>query len=416
MNSYEKTILPNGIKIISENLPYVQSFSLGFWFNVGSRDELRRNNGITHFIEHMLFKGTTRRSAKKIADDIESYGGYLNAFTSKEHTCYYGRGLIKHMERTFDVITDMIQNPLFKANEIKKESAVIIDELKDIDDNPEELIFDKFEEIIFSGNPLSMPIIGTEKNINGFSREDLFNFIEEKYGFNNLLISASGNVKHNDLIRFSEKYFKKDLGNKSIKRKNVSALPAPDHYMNKEIQQVHIIIGKATYGYQNRKRVLVNVLSQVLGEGSSSRLFQTLREKNGIAYQLNSFLNSFYDISSFGVYLSTNDKQADKAQSLIINEFKKLREKKIPERELRKAKESLKGNLLLTLESTTARMFRMANSEFYFNRLITVDEITGMIESVTADELIELANELLAEETLTRVIISSKGSILKTAA
>jgi len=416
LNSYEKTILPNGIKIISENLPYVQSFSLGFWFNVGSRDETRRNNGITHFIEHMLFKGTTNRSAKKIADDIESCGGYLNAFTSKEHTCYYGRGLMQHMEKTFEVISDMIQNPLFKENEIRKESAVIVDELKDIDDNPEELIFDKFEEVIYSGNHLGMPIIGTEKNITNFSQQDLFNFINEKYGFNNLLIAASGNVKHKDLIRFTEKYFVKNLGTKNIKRKNVSPLPAPDHLMNKEIQQVHIIIGKATYGFQSRNRVLVNVLSQVLGEGSSSRLFQTIREKNGIAYQLNSFLNSFYDVSSFGVYLSTNERQADKAQSLIMGEFKKLREKKIPEKELRKAKESLKGNLLLSLESTTARMFRMANSEVYFNRLITVDEITGLIESVTADELIELANELLAESNLTKIIISSKGSILKTAA
>jgi predicted Zn-dependent peptidase len=416
LNNYEKTTLPNGIKIITENIPHVKSFSLGFWFNVGSRDELRRNNGITHFIEHMLFKGTTNRSARKIAEEIEAYGGYLNAFTSKEHTCYYGRGLEQHVERTFRVIADMIQNPLFKENEIRKEASVIVDELKDIDDNPEELIFDKFEEILYSGNPLGMPIIGTEKNITNFSQQDLFNFIDEKYCFNNLMIAASGAVKHSEIVKFAEKYITKNLGKKNLKRKIVSPLPAPDHFMNKEIQQVHIIIGRATYGFESRNRVVVNVLSQLLGEGSSSRLFQTIREKNGIAYQLNSFLNSFYDVSSFGVYLSTNERQADKAQNLILSEFKKLRDKKVPDKELRRAKESLKGGMLLTLESTTARMFRMANSEFYFERLITVDEMINLIESVSSDELIEISREVLDENTLTKVIISAKGSILKTAA
>ena len=170
MNQYQKTILPNGIRILSENIPYVKSFSLGFWFNAGSRDENVHNNGITHFIEHMLFKGTKNRSARKIANDIESCGGYLNAFTSKEHTCYYGRGLASHFEKTFDVLTDMIQNPLFNPSDIKKEASVIVDELNDIEDNPEELIFDKFEEIIFSGNNISLPIIGKEKNIRSFSR------------------------------------------------------------------------------------------------------------------------------------------------------------------------------------------------------------------------------------------------------
>jgi predicted Zn-dependent peptidase len=194
LSQYNKTILPNGIKILTESIPHVKSFSLGFWFNVGSRDESYRNNGITHFIEHMLFKGTKKRSARKIAVEIESAGGYLNAFTSKEHTCYYGRGLAEHIEKTFDVISDMIQQPSFKPAEIKKESSVVVDELYDIEDNPEELIFDKFEEIIFSGNTLSLPIIGTEKNIKNFSQFDLFNFIKEKYGFNRLIISASGSV------------------------------------------------------------------------------------------------------------------------------------------------------------------------------------------------------------------------------
>jgi predicted Zn-dependent peptidase len=416
LNSYNKTILPNGIRIISENIPHVQSFSLGFWFDVGSRDENKKNNGITHFIEHMLFKGTKKRSSRRIAEEIEAYGGYLNAFTSKENTCYYGRGLISSLPRTFDVISDMIQNPAFKSAEIKKEIGIVIDELNDINDNPEELIFDKFEEILFTGNSLSMPIIGTEKNIRGFSQKDLFSFIDEKYSFNNMLIAASGNVEHEKLIRLIDKYFIKDLGHRSVKRKLLNIVAAPDHLIKKSVQQVHMILGRATYGYKDKKRITANILSHILGEGSSSRLFQTVREKNGIAYQLNSFLNSFYDVSSFGIYLSTNAKQSDKAQSLVLNEFKKIREKLVSDKELKKAKEYIKGNIILSLESTTSRMFRMANSELYYNRLVTIDEVTKMIDSVTPKEIIEIANEILEENYLTKIIISPPDLILKSAA
>lgn len=418
MNHYKKTILPGGIKIISENIPYVKSFSLGFWFNVGSRDENPQNNGITHFIEHMLFKGTKSRSAKKIATDIESAGGYLNAFTSKENTCYYGRGLSEHLERTFDVLADMVQEPSFKPNEIKKESSVVIDELHDIDDNPEELIFDKFEEIIFSGNSLSLPIIGTEKNLKKFSQLDLFNFVKEKYGFNRFMIAASGAVDHDKLLKLADKYLKKDLGSSNIRRKNY--LPGEVHpkleIIDKEIQQVHAIIGRSTYGYNSEKRTIVNVLSQVLGEGSSSRLFQAVRERNGIAYQINSFLNSFYDISTFGVYFSTNEKMMDKAMSIVLKEFKKLRESKISERELKKAKESIKGSMLLSLEGTSNRMIRMAQSELYFNRIKSTDEIIMKIESVSVNDILNAANELLDENSFIKLIIKSKNALLKSAA
>jgi len=418
LNHYKKTILPGGIKIISENIPYVKSFSLGFWFNVGSRDENLQNNGITHFIEHMLFKGTRRRSAKKIATDIESSGGYLNAFTSKENTCYYGRGLSEHLERTFDVLADMVQEPVFKPNEIKKESSVVIDELHDIDDNPEELIFDKFEEIIFSGNSLSLPIIGTEKNLKKFSQLDLFNFVKEKYGFNRFMIAASGAVEHEMILKLADKYLKKDLGNSNIKRKNYLQREAHPkiEIIDKEIQQVHAIIGRSTYGYNNEKRTIVNVLSQILGEGSSSRLFQAVRERNGIAYQINSFLNSFYDISTFGVYFSTNEKMMDKAMSIVLKEFKKLRQNKISERELKKAKESIKGSLLLSLEGTSNRMIRMAQSELYFNRIKSTDEIIMSIESVTVNDILDAANELLDENTFIKLIIKSKNALLKSAA
>lgn len=416
MQNYKITTLPNGIRVISEKLPYVKSFSLGFWFNTGSRDENDKNNGISHFIEHMLFKGTTKRSSAKIADEIESLGGYLNAFTSKEYTCYYGRGLSRHIEKTFEVLADMIQNPAFKNSEIKKEAGVIVDELYDIEDNPEELIFDKFESAIFDGGDLSRPVIGTEKNILGFKREDLFNFINEHYTFDNLYIVASGAVEHDDLIDFTKKYFTKDLGTSKKKRKEVKLKQSEDLHVYKEIQQSHLIIGCPTYGYKNTSRIKVNLLSHILGEGSSSRLFQSIREKNGIAYQVNSFLNSFFDISTFGVYLSTSDKMIFKAMELIDAEFKKLRNKKITKKELNKAKEYFKGSIFMSLESTTNRMVRLANSMIYFDNIKSIEETIAEIDSVTTEDILEISNELLDENKMNKVVISSKNILLYSAA
>ncbi|MBZ0198257.1 MAG: insulinase family protein [Ignavibacteriaceae bacterium] len=418
MNIYNKTILPNGIKILSETIPYVKSFSLGFWFNVGSRDENSNNNGISHFIEHMLFKGTDKRTARRIADEIESCGGYLNAFTSKEHTCFYGRGLSEHLPKTFDVLADMIQNATFKPADLKKEAGVVVDELFDIEDNPEELIFDKFEEIIYSGNSLSMPIIGTEKNVKSFSQSDLFSFTKEKYTANRLIIAASGSVNHELIVKLTEKYLLKDFGASGLKRKYISSnnLPAQLKVIEKEIQQVHAILGRTTYGSKEDKRDEAAVLTQLLGEGSSSRLFQAVRERNGIAYQVNSFLNSFYDVSSFGVYLSTNEKTMDKALAIIKKEFKKLREKRISERELKKAKESLKGSFILHLESTTNRMMRMAQSELYFNRVKHTDEIVKGIDAVTVDDILKISNELLDEQSFIKLIIKSKDVLINSTA
>ncbi len=418
MSQFNKTILPNGIKILSETIPYVKSFSLGFWFNVGSRDENFKNNGITHFIEHMLFKGTHKRSAGRIATEIESCGGYLNAFTSKEHTCYYGRGLANHLGKTFDVLSDMIQNPRFKSTEIKKEASVVVDELYDIEDNPEELIFDKFEEIIFSGNNLSLPIIGTEKNVKSFTQQDLFNFVQKKYGFNRLLISASGAVNHEELVELTKKFIKKDLGSSKVRRRYfpLKTIPSKVELINKEIQQVHAIIGRTTFGYKDARRDHVALLSQVLGEGSSSRLFQAVREKNGIAYQINTFLNSFYDISSFGVYFSTNDKLMDKALSIISREFKKIKEKKISDKELKKAKEAVKGNIILSLENTSNRMIRMAQSELYYNRIVPVEEVLKRIDTITAEDIQKTANKILDEKKFIKIIIKSKDALFKSAA
>ena len=414
MEHFKKTILPNGIKVLTETLPESKSFSLGFWFEVGSRDEDLKHNGITHFIEHMFFKGTKKRSAKKIVTDVESCGGYLNAFTSKEHTCYYGRGLIDHFSTTFDVISDMIQNSVFKPSEIKKEAGVIVDELRDVEDNPEELIYDKFEEILFSDNSLSYPILGNEKNIRKFNHSDFINYINQKYAYDRMLIASSGGIEHDAVVKLAEKYFNKGFRSSRINRKLFTNHKAKLRTANvdKEIQQVHAIVGTSTYGYKSKKRVHVSLLSQILGEGSSSRLFQSLRERNGIAYQVHSFLNSFLDTSVFGIYFSTNEKMISRAINLVENELNKLRNSKVSEKELTKAKEALKGSIILSMENTSNRMIRLAQTELYYNRFKTLEETIEEIDTVTAKNIADISNEVLDAKHLFKLFVKPFKTII----
>ncbi len=407
--NYKLTTLDNGIRIVTEFLPHVNSFSLGFWFNTGSRNENSRNNGISHFTEHMLFKGTKQRSSKKLSDEVESLGGYLNAFTSKEHTCYYGRGLGQHLPKVFDVLSDMIQNSVFKESEIKKEAGVIVDELYDIEDSPEELIFDKFESNLYNGNSLHYPIIGTEKNIRSFGHDDFVNYTEKYYSSSNMIISASGEVDHDEIVRLIESRAYKSKKLKRPKKKNLPIKIADDLFLQKEIQQAHVIIGRSAVGYDNDDRIKVNLLSHILGEGSSSRLFHTLREKNGITYQINSFLNSFTDVSSFGVYFSTGDKSLQKATDLVYKEFDKIIQKGINKREFNRAKEYLKGQLLMQLESTSNRMIRMAQSLLYLNKVKLIQQSIDNINAITLDEILEISKDLLDSEKFSKVIISSNA-------
>ncbi len=414
--NFKVTTLSNGVKIISEFIPHFKSFSLGFWINVGSRDENSRNNGITHFIEHMIFKGTENRTAKQISDAIESFGGYLNAFTSKEETCVYVRGLEDNFNLYFDVLSDLVQNPLFKDIHIKKESGVVIDELRDIEDNPEELIFDKFEEIIFAGNSLCHPIIGTEKNIQSFNSTLLHQFHKKYYRADNLLIVSSGCIEHEKIVELAQKSVKLKAGNSNQKRKLFVKNFADDFFIEKETNQIHTIVGKTSFGFNDERRTALKILTTLLGEGSSSRLFQAVREKLGITYQINSFLNSYKDISAFGVYYSTSEKHWEKVYSIINREFKKIIEGKIKDNELKRVKEYLKGNTIRSLENTTNRMIRLANSLLHYGKILNIEETIAKIESVSKEDLISIAGEVLSEKELVTIILGSKNKSLNKAA
>jgi predicted Zn-dependent peptidase len=406
---YKITTLSNGIRIVTENLPHVSSFSLGFWFNTGSRSENRKNNGISHFTEHMLFKGTLKRNSKKISDDVEKLGGYLNAFTSKEHTCYYGRGVGEHLPKVFDVIADMVQNSVFRDDDIKKESGVILDEFYDIEDSPEELVFERFETNIFKSHPLHYPIIGTEKNIKSFRQNDFLDYLQKHYTTNNLLIAATGNVSHEKIVELAEKKMVGLQKGKPRKKKSVAKFSKSNFLIKKDIQQTHVVIGKKSFGANSKDRLKVNLLSNIIGEGSSSRLFHLLREKNGLTYQINTFLNTFADYSAFGVYFSTNEKQAEKAEKLVFNEFNKILKSGINKTEFARAKEYMKGHLIMHLESTTNRMIRMAQTNLYFNKTKTIQKSIDEINLITFDDIMNISQELLNIDEFSKVVISSKG-------
>ena len=414
VENYKITELGNGIRVVTEFIPYVKSFSLGFWFNVGSIIENKKNNGITHFIEHMVFKGTKNRTAKKISDDIESLGGYLNAFTAKEHTCFYGRGLSQHLPKTFEVIADMIQNPRFDKKDIVNESGVVVDELYDIEDSPEELIFDRFEASIYKNHPYSLPIIGTEKNIRGFSKNQLDKFVSENYRNENLDIVASGFINHDEIVKLTEKYISSTKNKISRSLPKIKPSKAANQFIEKDIQQTHLLIGVTAPGFKSKRRIVSGILSHILGEGSSCRLFQVLREKNGIAYHINTFLNSFYDVSSLGIYMSTSDKQMPKSVQLIKTEIQKIREKKVTLTELNRAKESIKGNLLMSLEGTTNRMMRIGNSMLYYNKLKSVEDSIREVEAVTREDVLNEANRLLNLNKSHAILIGPNKDIIST--
>lgn len=416
MSNVEITKLSNGIKVISENLPYVKSFSLGFWFRNGSRDENRYNNGISHFIEHMVFKGTTKRTSRMIAEEIESVGGYLNAFTSKENTCFYGRGLSQHLSKTYEVLADIIQNPLFRESDLKKESGVVIDELNDIWDNPDDLIFDIFEEQLFNQSGLGYPIIGREENIRSFNGTLLHNYYNKHYKQGEIIVVASGLVEHEELVALTERFFNRKKTISKAKNNSKTEVARTDYLLEKEIQQVHCILGKQGYGYQSDRRVAQLLLANLLGEGSSSRLFQAVREKSGMTYQIHTFINSFSNIASFGIYFSTNEKYFDKVIGVIKRETDKLTEKGIKKKELDRVKEFTKGTLVMSMEGTTNRMIRIASSMLNQKKIVPMEEVIEKIDAVTVDEIKEMAKEQLDFSKLSKIIIcANKDSRIKVA-
>ncbi|MCJ7497052.1 MAG: insulinase family protein [candidate division Zixibacteria bacterium] len=412
---YQKTILDNKLRVISEKIDSVSSITLGVWIDVGSRDEEQNENGISHFIEHMLFKGTKKRSTKEIALALESLGGTLNAFTGRENTCLYAKVLDEHLEIALDVLSDLLLNPLFNPYDFKKEKKIIAEEIKELEDMPSEVAFDLLMEAMWGEHPLGRPVIGDIKNIQKLERGQLLNFMREKYVSPKIVIAACGNLIHQRLVKLVENKFK--LNNPIPKR--IREIP-PLKLLSQKIAQrrktaqTHICIGFPGYSFKHPKRYAALLLGNILGGGMSSRLFQNLREKFGMVYTIHTFIDSFKDKGIFGVYLGTDKKQVLPAVEQVLKELHRIKKDGLKRKELEDAKYQLKGNLILGAESTSTRMNRLARLEIYLKDYISLEKTISLINQVKKEEVIEVANELMHKDRLSVAMLGQVGqSILQ---
>jgi len=409
-SSYKKTTLANGIRVISEEIPSVKSASIGIWINTGSRNESPENNGISHFIEHMMFKGTKKRNFQQIAQSLESVGGYMNAFTSKEHTCYYARVLDEYVEKAVDVLSDMIVNSTFPEKEMEKEKTVVLEEIKRSEDDPDDLVHEYFEKHLYGNHPFARPIIGTAENIKSFTRDILFGYANSFYSNENIILTAAGNLKHEQLLKLAEKYLNKKR--KSEVKRQQFQTTKQKHFSKeyvKPIQQAHVCTGTIAFNVHNKMRYPGLVMNSVLGDGMSSRLFQQIREKHGLAYSVYSFLSLMKETGVFGIYVGTDKNSVENALDLSYAELHKLKTKSLTTAELKKAKAQLKGSMLLSLESTSNRMMRLGNGELYFGEYTPLDEIVKNIDSVKVEDVQKVAQSLFSVEDFTTVVLSPEN-------
>lgn len=390
----QKTILSNGLTVVSETIPTVKSISVGVWIKTGSRYEYKRNNGVAHFIEHLVFKGTKKRTALQIARSLEDLGGNLNAYTSKELTNYYAVALDNYLSNCVNVLADLACHPLFREKDIEKEKEVVLEEINAVKDTPEEYVYDVFQEKLFPGHPLGYPILGTPESLSALTREDVLNFWNAYYAPQNMIVSAAGNLNHDKLVNMVEKWFQCEASPK-IRRLHH---PEPARGISVEIpesfNQAHIIVGIDSVSYTAPKRYELAALNSYFGAGMSSRLFQSLREHHGLAYTVYSAVDFFRDTGIFSVYVGTDGRKRQKAIDLLLKEIKKITENPMRESDVKRIKDQLKGSLLLGLENTSHRMSRLAKNEIYFGRQISIAETIRNVEKLNTQKLLDLAKNL----------------------
>ncbi len=401
----EKTVLSNGIQVVTEEIPSVHSVSVGVWVETGSRDEREDENGIAHFIEHMLFKGTRRRSARQMAKEIDAVGGVLNAFTSKEFSSFYAKVMAEHLPIALDLLFDLYLHSVFATEELEKERQVIVQEINMVEDTPDEYIHDLFSQSFWPRHPLGAPILGRLDTISLMDRRALKDFFSRHYLQIPPLIVAAGRLKHEDLLRPVEKALGK-IRPQPKEKKNHPPRPHPQiRVKNRQLEQVHLLMGTQGLAAVHPRRYVFTILNTLLGGGMSSRLFQEVREKRGWAYSVYSFVSSFVDSGLLGIYAGTGVPTLKRVLQVILREMARLADHSIRPKELRSAKDQLKGNLLLSLESTDSRMSRLAKNEIFFHRFIPTEEIIEGIEEVSAEEVCSLAQEIFRQDSLSLTVL-----------
>jgi predicted Zn-dependent peptidase len=392
-----KEILPNGITLLTESMPHVRSVTIGVWLRRGSRHEPPSLNGASHFIEHLVFKGTENRSAREIALAVDSIGGQMDAFTSKEYTCFYAKVLDDHVADAVDLLSDIVLRPRFDAEELERERKVIVEEIRMVEDSPEELVYDMFSTHFYPGHPLGRPIQGTEGTVGGLSRTRLLRYFRENYVPNNLLIVAAGNLKHQTLARLLAKTFGRMPRVRRTESRGLPPRPrggivtAP----KKELEQLHLLMGVPAFPERHARRYPLFVLNALLGGTMSSRLFQKVREERGLAYSVYSAVNAFADSGVLMVYAGTSPDKGDELLAVVRDELRDVRDKGPSAREVDVAKEHMKGSLMLSLESTSSRMSNLARQEIYHDRTFSMAETLARLDRVTRGDVHAMARRVL---------------------
>ncbi|MBW1799654.1 MAG: insulinase family protein [Deltaproteobacteria bacterium] len=397
---FRKTVLDNGVRILSERLDHFRSVSLGIWVNAGSREEMAQENGISHFIEHMIFKGTHTRNSLQIAKQLDAIGGFSNAFTGKEHTCFYSKVLDRHFTTMADILSDIFLNSLFEPQDMDRERQVILQEISMVEDTPDEQIHVLFNQLFWMNHPLGMSILGTDKTVSTLNKANIIDYIGRFYTPERIIIAAAGNLDHDQLLAFFRPLFEplKPSGQVSIKETPSTHPGIACHF--KETEQVHICLGGKAPHLLSDKRFAGAVFNTILGGNMSSRLFQEIREKRGLAYSVYSFLTAYVDTGLLGVYVGTSPSAVNEVLELIKIEVKKVRDGALSKDDLAAAKEHLIGGILLGAESTDSRMMRIAKNEYVLERYMGYDELIRILDKVTLDELVDIATEAFEDDKI----------------
>lgn len=399
--SIRRTVLPNGLIVLTENMEHIRSVAMGVWVRAGSRHELPEVNGISHFVEHMVFKGTRSRSAQRIAREVDAIGGNLDAFTGKETICFNIKVLDEHVPSALDVLSDLVLNPVFDNSDISRERGVILEEIKMDEDNPDYLVHEIFTQNFWKDHPLGKPILGTKETVKRFEQDTLFRYYGQRFTGGNMIFSAAGNIQHDAFVDQVAKRFESLTPglceNTDLPPKTNSRITLRN---KKSLEQVQLCLGVPSQPIAHEQRYVTLLLNTVLGGGMSSRLFQTVREERGLAYSIFSDLNPYRDTGSLCVYAGTSAGKAIQVIELVMAEFRRLKQEPLPADELRRAKDQLKGNILLSLESSMSRMSNLARQEMYFQYFFGMQEILDKIEAVTAEEVQSMAQTIFKPEAV----------------
>jgi len=395
---YDLTTLPNGIRVITEPMPSLRSIALGCWVDTGTRDELPNEQGASHFLEHLLFKGSETLSAREVSEIFDSIGAESNAFTSKENTCYWTRLLDQDLGTGFDVLSEMIQRPAFRQNEIDAERQVVIEEINMNEDDPDDVAFENFTTAVFSGHPLEAPVLGTRESIRGMSRDDILGYWKRRYGAGSMVVAGAGSLEHEAVVEMVSSRFG-DWSGDSVDHEHLPNTPVSSvSITRRDTEQAHIVLGGKGLNRSDEKRWAFEVMNHVVGSGMSSRLFREVREERGLAYAIYGFRLAYADAGAWGVYVGTTPSQADTALNVIRDELSKVVAEGITPEELERAKGSMRGGLALSLEDPNSRMVRLGRDELSGMPHLSVDERLAKLEAVTLQDVQGIATDLFTGE------------------